>query len=163
MTSSALAAFPGLGAGLRGLIRRRLGMMAAYWFGLLALTAIVLFTAHPQYAESAVGAALIIVAAWVPAWLWIKKGGEGLPVFPVFTLTYTWTFGLPLLYEHPIVKIFDAIDQLYAAISVTGFLILASLVCLLARDFRVRPPKFCLSMRESGADDIFFIILVVAI
>jgi hypothetical protein len=163
MTSSAVAAFPDVGTRLRGLVRRRLGMMAAYWFGLLALVAIVLFTAHPQYAESAIGAALVIVASWVPAWLWIKKGGEGLPVFPVFALTYTWTFGLPLLYEHPIVKIFDAIDQLYGAISVTGFLVLSTLVWLLVRDIRVRPPKFCLSMRESGADDIFFIVLVVAI
>ena len=163
MTSSALAAVPGLGAGLRGLVRRRLGLAAAYWFGLLALVAIVLFTAHPQYAESAIGAALIIVAAWVPAWLWIKKGGEGLPVFPVFALTYTWTFGLPLLYEHPIVKIFEAIDQLYGAISVTGFLVLSTLVWLAVRDVPVRPPKFCLSMRESGADDVFFIVLVVAI
>src|SRR3984893_13301713 len=163
MTSSALAAFPGLGAGLRGLIRRRLGMMAAYWFGLLALTAIVLFTAHPQYAESAVGAALIIVAAWVPAWLWIKKGGEGLPVFPVFALTYTWTFGLPLLYEHPIVKIFDAIDQLYGAISVTGFLALSTVVWLAVRDIRVRPPKFFLSMRQAGAGELFFFVLVLGI
>jgi len=163
MTSSTLAAVPGFGGRFRNLVHRRLGLMAAYWFGLLALVAIVLFTAHPQYAESAIGAALIIVAAWVPAWLWIKKGGAGLPVFPVFALTYTWTFGLPLLYEHPIVKIFDGIDQLYAAISVTGFLVLSTVVWLVVRDVRVRPPKFCLSMRESGADDVFFIILVVAI
>ncbi len=131
--------------------------------GFLALVAVVLFTAHPQYVESAIGAALIIVAAWVPAWLWIKKGGTGLPVFPVFALTHTWTFGLPLLYEHPIVKLFDASDQLYAAITVTGFLILSTVVWLVVRNVRVRPPKFCLSMREAGADDIFFIVLAVAI
>jgi hypothetical protein len=163
MTSSAVAVFPGFGARLRGLVQRRLGLAAAYWFGLLALVAVVLFTAHPQYAESAIGAVLIIAASWVPAWLWIKKGGEGLPVFPVFALTHTWTFGLPLLYEHPIVKIFDAIDQLYGAISVTGFLVLSTAVWLAVRDIRVHPPKFCLSMRHSGADDVFFIILVVAI
>jgi hypothetical protein len=163
MTSSAVAAFPGVGTRLRRLIRRRLGMMAAYWFGLLALIAIVLFTAHPQYAESAIGAALIIAAAWLPAWLWIKKGMGGLPIFPVFALTHTWTFGLPLLYEHPIVKIFEATDQLFAALFVTAFLVLSTLFWLAVRHTRIRPPKFCLSMRQSGADDIFFVILVASI
>ncbi len=148
---------------LRGLVRRRLGMMAAYWIGLLALIAVVLATAHPQYTESAIGAALIIAAAWTPAWLWIKKGLGGLPIFPMFALTYTWTYGLPLLYEHPIVKIFEATDQLFAAFWVTGFLVLSTIVWLGARKLRVRPPGFCLSMRESGADDIFFVILVASI
>ena len=163
MTPAAVTVFPEVGRRLRDLMRRRLGLMAAFWFGLLVLATVVLFTAHPQYVESAIGAVIIIVASWVPAWLWIKKGGAGLPVFPVFAMTYTWTFGLPLLYEHPIVKNFDAYDQLYAAITVTGFLILSTVVWLMVRDIQVRPPKFCLSMREAGADEIFFIILLVGI
>lgn len=112
----------------RSLQTRRIGLAAAYWFGLGALVVCVLATAHPQYPESAVGAVLIIFSAWLPAFIWIKKRMAGLPIFPVFAVTYTWTFGLPLLYEHPIVTHFDAIDQIYAAFSVTGFLLLATAV-----------------------------------
>jgi hypothetical protein len=143
--------------------RRRLGLMAAYWFALSTLVVVVVSTAHPQYPESALGAALIIAAAWMPAFIWIRREMGGLPIFPVFAVTYTWTFGLPLLYEHPIVKVFEATDQLFAAFTVTGFLLVATLVWYFVRSKTVRPPTRCLLMRELGADGIFFLILAAAI
>jgi hypothetical protein len=138
-------------------------MLAAYWFALSTLVVVVVFTAHAQYPESALGAALIIAAAWLPAFIWIRKEMGGLPIFPVFAVTYTWTFGLPLLYEHPIVKIFEATDQLFAAFTVAGFLLVATLVWYFVRSKHARPPTRCLLMRESGADGIFFLILATTI
>jgi hypothetical protein len=144
---------------LKNLFRRRLGMMSAFWVGLFSLTIAVLLTAHPQYPESAVGAIAVIIPAWLPIYIWIRKGLGGLPIFPVFAITCTWTFGLPLLYEHPIVARFDAEDQLFAALSVMSFLLISTWVWYIVRRKKSAPPLSCLAIRESGADAIFFAIL----
>lgn len=164
MSSLVVAELPQVGRHFRRLrFRRRLGLSTAYWLSLGALVVCVLATAHPQYPESAVGAALIIAAAWFPAFIWIRREMGGLPIFPVFAVTYTWTFGLPLLYEHPIVAYFDAFDQIYAAFSVTGFLLLSTSVWYAFRIRRARSPRYCLSIRVSAADAIFFLILILSI
>jgi hypothetical protein len=150
-------------AQVRRLAVRRASLSAAYWLGLGILVVCLIATAHPQYSESLVGAILIIAASWFPALLWIQKKMGGFPIFPVFALTYTWTFGLPLIYEHPIVTLFRADDQLFAAFSVTGFLLMATVVWYFVRQQRTKIPRRCFAMRERGADIIFLSVLLVSI
>jgi len=150
-------------AQVRRLAARRASLSAAYWLGLSTLVVCLVATAHPQYSESVVGAILIIAASWFPALLWIQKKMGGFPIFPVFALTYTWTFGLPLIYEHPIVTLFRADDQLFAAFSVAGFLLIATAVWYFVREQKTKIPRRCLAMRERGADIIFLGVLFVAI
>ena len=123
----------------------------------------ILATAHPQNVESAFGAAMIIAAGCLPSAIWTLKRLGGLPVFPVFATTHIWAFGLPLLYEHPIVIRFDPESQLFAAMSVTGFLLLATLVW---HQMRLRPAKLrrrCLSLESHTAETVFLIVLGVGI
>jgi hypothetical protein len=150
-------------AQVRRLAVRRASLSTAYWLGLGILVVCLVATAHPQYPESLVGAILIIAASWFPALLWIRKKMGGFPIFPVFALTYTWTFGLPLIYEHPIVALFRADDQLFAAFSVTGFLLIGTAVWYFVRERRTKIPRRCLAMRERGADTIFLGILLISI
>jgi len=150
-------------AQVRRLAARRASLSVAYWLGLSTLVVCLVATAHPQYSESVVGAILIIAASWFPALLWIQKKMGGFPIFPVFALTYTWTFGLPLIYEHPIVTLFRADDQLFAAFSVAGFLLIATAVWYFVREQKTKIPRRCLAMRERGADIIFLGVLFVSI
>ena len=150
-------------AQVRRLAVRRANLSAAYWLGFGILAVCLVATAHPQYSESLVGAILIIAASWFPALLWIRKKMGGFPIFPVFALTYTWTFGLPLIYEHPIVTLFRADDQLFAAFSVTGFLLIATAVWYFVREQRTKIPRRCLAMREGGADIVLLGVLLVSI
>jgi hypothetical protein len=150
-------------AQVRRLAVRRASLSAAYWLGLGVLVVCLVATAHPQYSESLVGAILIIATSWFPALLWIRKKMSGFPIFPVFALTYTWTFGLPLIYEHPIVTLFRADDQLFAAFSVAGFLLIATIVWYFVREQRTKIPRRCLAMRERGADTILLGLLFVSI
>jgi hypothetical protein len=163
MSITTATAVPAGDLKIKNLFRRRLGMMSAFWIGLFALTIMVLLTAHPQYPESALGAIAVIIPAWLPTYIWIKKGFGGLPIFPVFAITCTWTFGLPLLYEHPIVARFDAGDQLFAALSVMSFLLIATFVWFATRKKKMSAPVSCLALRETGADTIFFGILLLSI
>jgi hypothetical protein len=127
------------------------------------LVATILATAHPQNVESAVGAAMIIAAACLPFAIWILKQMGGLPLFPVFAVTHIWSFGLPLLYEHPIVIRFDPESQLFAAMSVTGFLLLATLVWHQMRLRSPKPPNRCLSLESRTAETVFLAVLGIGI
>jgi hypothetical protein len=142
---------------------RRTVLVGPFWIGLLVLTIAVLTTAHPQNPESAVGAVLIIAAAWFPTFLWTTAKLSGLPIFPIFALTHTWTFGLPLLYEHPIVTLFDATAQLYAAFSVTAFLVLSTLTWFWWRKQKTHPPQCCYLISRYNAEFVFIGILALTI
>jgi hypothetical protein len=134
-----------------------------FWLGLGVLIVGILATAHPQNVESAIGAAMIITAGCLPSAIWTLKRLGGLPVFPIFALTYIWAFGLPLLYEHPIVIRFDPESQLFAAMSVTGFLLLATLIWHQMRLRTPKPPQRCLSLESRTAETVFLSVLGVGI
>ena len=134
-----------------------------FWIGVGVLVVSVLLTAHPQNIESSIGAAMIITAGCLPFAIWILKRFGGLPVFPVFAMTYIWSFGFPLLYEHPIVIRFEPERQIFAAISVTGFLLLATLVWRQVRLKSARPLRQCLSLESRTAETVFLAVLAIGI
>src|ERR1051325_11513302 len=100
----------------------------AYWIGIAILVVGVAVTARPQYLESALGAAGIAIASLLPVGLWVHGKAKGLPLYPVYALTHLWTFGLPLLYEHPIIILCPADNLLTAGLTVTGFLLCGTAV-----------------------------------
>ncbi len=100
----------------------------AVWSAALVLLALFVYTARPRDAESLVAAFIIFAASVIPALLWITGRSGGLPLFPIFTLTHIGTYALPLVYEHPRVALFSPDDQLFAAISVAGSLLVGTAV-----------------------------------
>ncbi len=124
-----------------------------------ALAIAVTLTAHPQYAESGIGCALIAVASLLPSWMWITGKVKGLPLFPIYALTHLWTFGVPLVYEHPIVMLFPASNQMVAAISVTVFLLTGTFVWYLVGRRPVKPISRCLLLNARRADLLFLFTL----
>ena len=106
---------------------------------------------------------MIIAAGCLPSAIWTLKRLGGLPVFPVFALTYIWAFGVPLLYEHPLVIRFLPEEQFVAAISVTGFLLLATLVWHQLRLKPGKPIRHCLSLESNMAESVFLLVLGVGI
>jgi hypothetical protein len=71
---------------------------------------------------TAVGAVLIGTACMFPMYLWCAGKVQGMPVFPFFSLTYLWTFALPLLSKNPNVLMYPPSAHLYAALSTVLFL-----------------------------------------
>lgn len=131
----------------------------AYWVGICVLLVAVCTTAHPQYIDSAIGAALIAAAALLPLGLWVARKAKGLPLFPIFALTHLWTFGLPLLYEHPIVSLFPPQNQLYAALTVTGCLLIGTAVWFPIARKNSRAVQRVYMIRVDRADTLFLALL----
>jgi hypothetical protein len=52
----------------------------------------------PDSEPAAIVAALAMAAAaMLPAWLWVRDGASDIPIFPVYGLTFLFTYALPLL------------------------------------------------------------------
>ena len=120
-----------------------------FWPSVLGLVAAVFYHAPGRSFESIVGALLIIAAAMLPVYLWVYDKARGLPLFPVFALTCTWTYGLPLVAENPIVNLFPGQLQLFGALSVVGVLVCGTAAWYLVVRRPARPPKICWAMNES--------------
>ncbi len=131
----------------------------AFWVAVIALAITITATAHPQYAESAIGCALILATSLLPSWMWITGKVKGLPLFPIYALTHSWTFGVPLVYEHPIVTLFPASNQITAAVSVAAFLLIGTFVWYLIGRRPVTPISRCLLLKAERADLLFLFTL----
>ena len=132
-----------------------------FWAGLVALVIWVGLKSPGQSPESVIGALLIIAAAMVPAALWVYRKAPGLPIFPICALTTVWTFGLPLVSDHPILVLFPAWNQLVGALSVTGFLLAGTLSWYAMTRRPIRPPAVCWMIDEERIGYWLLVVLAV--
>src|ERR1051326_6266574 len=148
--------------------RRRSNVLAAplarpFWVSVVILVVLLILTAHPQNIESLIGASMITAAGCLPCAIWILRQMGGLPVFPVFAMTHVSAFGIPLLYEHPVVSQFEPDRQLIAAISVAGFLVIGTLVWYGMRLRSPKPPHRIVALESRTGETVFLSVLAVSI
>jgi hypothetical protein len=104
-------------------------------------------------------AALLIGAACMyPVYLWCAGRVRGMPVFPFFSLTYLWTFSLPLLSNNPNVLKYSPEQHLYAGVTAAIFLICGTVVWIqLVKSPGVTKPYRALKAETA---ETFFIAIV---
>ena len=132
-----------------------------FWGIFAGLTAAVIWQARGQTLGGTVGALLIISAAMTPSYLWVIGKVRGLPLFPGYALTFIWGFGLPLVEDHPVVTLFPSWNQFVAGCSVTGFLVIGTLVWYPIARKTPRPPTFCWGMED--AQNTLFLLVALGI
>ncbi|MGI0493342.1 hypothetical protein ACN4EG_16280, partial [Alkalinema pantanalense CENA528] len=131
-------------------------MKTVFWFGIAALflsNRKALLHAAPM---TSIGAIMIGIACMFPMYLWCAGRVKGMPIFPFFTLTYLWTFCLPLLSENPNVLKYPPTAHLYASFTTVTFLLSGTLIWW---QF-VRSPKpvqsAFLALKTKPAENFFF-------
>jgi hypothetical protein len=100
-------------------------------YGLLAATGTILMIAGiiaTDSAESFVGYALMTTACLAPATLWILAGASGIPVLPMIAGLYYFYYALPILRPDSGISAYSASEVLDASITVTLFLMAATIV-----------------------------------
>jgi hypothetical protein len=86
-----------------------------------------------------------------------------MPIFPLFALTYLWTYSLPLLSNHPKIIIYSPESHLFSSVIVAGFLVLGTFVWF---QFVKSPPPIPKSyrvLRGQNSNGVFFFIIAVSI
>lgn len=110
---------------------------------------------------TAIGSLLIGAACMYPVYLWCAAKVRGMPVYPFFSLTYLWTFCLPLLSENPNVLKYSPQAHLYAAVTTVIFLMSGTTVWaqMLKVPNKNRKPFYALKTEKA---ETFFIGVVAA-
>jgi hypothetical protein len=103
-------------------------LLTSFWAVTALFLAYVLFWVETQDTLLNISAAIIIGAALIPSYLWCAGLAKGIPVFPVFTLTFISAYALPLVGNHPVVATYSIEHQFIASLTITGFLLLGTWV-----------------------------------
>ena len=73
-------------------------------------------------------AGLITIFALLPSHFWCAGRAQGMPIFPLFSLTFIWTYALPLVTPNLNVEAYAVSDRLYAGCTAAGFLAFSTLI-----------------------------------
>ncbi len=138
---------------------QRRQLLKVFWLVALGLFIYELFWAETSSLVTNFGSILITAAALLPSYLWCSGKALGMPIFPLFALTYIWTYALPLVTKHPKVITYSSESHLFASVTVAGFLVLGTIIWF---KFVKSPPPLPKSYRalNSQKGDVFFLFVL---
>jgi len=139
-------------------------LLAAFWLTGCVVTAYILYLSFDSDAPLVrmLGAMPTAITAMFPAYAWCARHVRGVPIFPLFALTYLWTYAMPLVSQHPAIVVYDEVAVLAAGWTVTGFLMLATLAWYL---FAASPAPVLRTervLKENHGRAFFFAMIVSA-
>lgn len=110
-----------------------------------------------------IGASCIVTAALLPFYLWCSGRAGGMPIFPLYALTFVWTYAFPLLSLRSEIFTYETVDRLFASLITAAFLLIGTVAWY--RYSRHTPPQalLCRSMREDKGDLFFLMVLATAL
>lgn len=130
-------------------------MTHVFWIGIGLLLFFNAKSLHRAAPETAWGALLIGASCMYPMYLWCAGKVQGMPVFPFFSLTYLWTFCLPVLSDNPNVLKYSPSAHLYAAFTTAIFLISGTIVWRQLVKASPSDPKPYYALKAESADTFF--------
>jgi hypothetical protein len=138
-------------------------LLKVFWSMAAGLFMYEFFWADTPSILSNYAALLITAAALLPTYLWCAGKAQGLPIFPLFALTFVWTYALPLVTHHPRVLTYSPTSHLSASIIVAGCLCLGTWVWF--QFVRSRPPlpKTYRALDSQISDAFFLSVLAIGI
>lgn len=138
---------------------QRRHLLRAFWMGVSILFLVQLYTVENVSLPSIAGAILIGITALYPSYLWCSGKALGMPIFPMFALTYLWTHALPLVSKNPLITAYSPDNHLFASIAVAVCLGLGTLIWLqFVNSFPEYPKKYRALIEHKG-DNFFLFIL----
>ena len=106
---------------------RPAALAKAFFVAACALGGFHIYSLAIEPSFRVLGAALISFAALLPSYLWCRGRVSGLPIFPLFALSFILKFGYPLAGDDPMISAYDDIAGLDASLLVSAFLLTGTL------------------------------------
>lgn len=104
--------------------------------GLCAAALVLVGAARASTLTSMLSYLSVVIAALLPAVLWLRGGSRGIPVLSVFAGMHLVTFAFPMISGREDLAAYSDFDVAQAAVSVVLFLVVA---CLVGERFSGRP------------------------
>ncbi len=143
--------------------RQRRPLLRTFWIAVSLFFLWQVFTNTTTSIETILGATLIAIAALYPFYLWCSGKALGIPIFPLFALTYLWTYALPLVSNHPRIITYSPESHLSAGINVAVFLALGTFVWFQFVKFPPAPPKRYRILMDNKSNGFLLFILASSI
>ncbi|MFN5856961.1 MAG: hypothetical protein ACK456_13885 [Pseudanabaenaceae cyanobacterium] len=107
----------------------------------------------------------LIGIALTPLYLWCKGKVYGLPVVPVFALSYVWTYIMPLISNQEILDTYTTSERFFGALTIAGFLSIITYIWygVVKTSRRLDKPSTLFIVDSNKAEKLFLGILVIAI
>ena len=134
-------------------------LLRVFWCIAIALVTLELFWTETDSLLSNIAALCITVAALFPSYLWCAGRVQGIPIFPLFALTFVWTYALPLVSNHSSVELYSPAKHLIAGLTTAGCLALATFVWLKFVQSPPPVPRVYRALSSQKGDRFFFTIL----
>lgn len=113
-------------------------LLTAYWVATIALLLYELYAPNTESFLLNFAAILITLSALLPFYLWCAGRAQGLPIFPLFAITFVWTYGLPLISKTPAIVQYSVSSQWIASLTTASFLLMGTVVWF--QFVKVAPP-----------------------
>ena len=141
--------------------RRRL--LRAFWIAVTVFFLLELYTIKVTSLVILASAVSITVAALFPLYLWCSGKALGMPIFPLFALTYLWTYALPLVSDSKEILSYSSADIFLASLTTIGFLGLGTFVWFQFVNSTPAIPKYYRVLKVRNSEEFFLIILFAGI
>lgn len=138
---------------------KRATLLRAFWTFVALILGWAILTTQPESLSIGFAAALIAFTALLPAYLWCSGKALGMPIFPLFALTYLWTYALQLISDRPEGLVYSSDSQVFASVTVSGFLGLGTFVWFKHVNYPAKAPKYCRYFDDKKAEPYLWLIL----
>jgi hypothetical protein len=138
-------------------------LLNIFWCSAIALLLYEIYGVQPASMLSQVAALMITIAAMIPLYLWCSGRVLGMPVFPMFALTFIWTYALPLISNHPTVITYSPKSHLFAGATVAGFIAIGTFVWYRVVAIVSAPSTFFRTLGERKGDQFFLTSLALTV
>ncbi|MGC1309748.1 MAG: hypothetical protein WA885_21195 [Phormidesmis sp.] len=134
----------------------------AFWFLAASLVIYELFTASEAFSLNIICIAITAMAL-LPSYLWCAGKALGMPIFPMFSITFIWTYALPLISNNQNVLDYSIDQRLFAGITTLGFLAVGCAVWFRFVKTAPIPPLSYRSLTGTKGNTIFFLALAASV
>ena len=110
-----------------------------FWIGLALLATTVVLAAREPTAGGMFGGALIVFAAFLPAYIWVRRRNNTIPIFPLVMSVVAVTHGFPLMIAPDIVADYSSAEHFRAGYTVAIPLLLATWIWSVVRRIKREP------------------------
>lgn len=141
---------------------RRARLLGAFKVGATAVFLLLGYSAPELSSGAAFGSLLIAFGALLPAYLWCSGRVPGVPLLPLFALTFLWTYAYPLVSSHPIIALYSDEAGFAAGAAVAMFLLLCTGAWFLVTTKPHQLPARIRAMVPGKGDYLFSMLILLA-
>lgn len=106
---------------------------------------------------------LVTVLALLPSYLWAAGRALGMPIFPMFAITFIWTYALPLISDNPNVLGYSVDQRLFAGFTTLSFLAVGCVVWFRLVRKAPMPRSSYRLLTGTKSNKIFFLALLASV